>query len=399
VILRPIVAGAVVLRRCQAHLRRAPGIGVHFGSEAEGDGAGQPVRQLRRLPHVRSERAQRGEVLEQLRVPQIVPLDGLQGEGQHRPGGDGAHRPPKGEVLWITVRETRWWAGRRIERREEIHAHAHALAVDADPLAAGNTAQHLGRPIAPRRDEAEHAGVAARRIVEGGVVEEQLLQAEGILGETAPFVLHVRTPARGAEDALLQVQGDIEQQRIHDHRRAAGDFLVRRVLGEQQQRIDVLQVVHVRVPLEEPKARPLLDPGENALSGAGAVGGASEAADGKHAVGKLLPREVLEHVENDAVVLRPVPLVVDDPGRRRVGVPVFERQQTLLDGGCRVGRQVPARAEPQPEQVHHVEVAGVLHRVDLGEHAGQGGRSDPGDVDREAGIAAAPLEMGDDVHR
>ena len=89
------------------------------------------------------------------------------------------------------------------------------------------------------------------------------------------------------------------------------------------------------------------------------------------------------------MVLGPEPLVVDDAGRERVGVPVAERQHAPLDRRPQVGCHLGAVALPQRDQVEQVEVARVLERVDLVEGGLEVRGVDGREVEPEPGSRSA----------
>ena len=121
------------------------------------------------------------------------------------------------------------------------------------------------------------------------------------------------------------------------------------------------------------------------------------AGHGERLVGEGASGEVLEGVEDQAVVLGPEPLLVDDAGRQRVGVPVAEGAEALLDRVDEPGVELAAVAPPELGEAHHVEVAGVLVRVDLGERRGVVVGGDLRAVEVVRPIATGSLEVGDEV--
>src|SRR5690606_33823693 len=113
--------------------------------------------------------------------------------------------------------------------------------------------------------------------------------------------------------------------------------------------------------------------------------GAGEAGDGEGGVGQVVAGQELDGVADDEVVLGPEPQVVHPVVGQRVVVAVPVVDQPLLDGRQHLlvqpGGGGVAPPEPQqPDEVHEVEVPGVLPGVDLGEHVGQRVHGDGGDV-------------------
>ena len=101
-------------------------------------------------------------------------------------------------------------------------------------------------------------------------------------------------------------------------------------------------------------------------------------------------RQVLEHVHDDPVVLGPEPLVVDDTGGQRIGVPVAEPEHSLLDRGAEIGRHLAPVALPQGHEMQQVEVARVLEAVDLVEGRLEVRRSDAPQVEVERPVTGGP---------
>ncbi len=64
----------------------------------------------------------------------------------------------------------------------------------------------------------------------------------------------------GAEVAVVQVRGDVEEQQVEEHRGARRDLPVGRELDERQQGCGVLLVVDVGVPLAQAEADLLVEP-------------------------------------------------------------------------------------------------------------------------------------------
>ena len=161
------------------------------------------------------------------------------------------------------------------------------------------------------------------------------------------------------------MRGHLDEQDVEHLGRLAGQADVVGVLGEQQQRLEVFAVVHVRQPLAEPEAGPQAEPVADQRLGVGLVLGPGHPAVGERAVGERLAGHVLVGEEQDEVVLGPVVLAVDDAGRRGLGPPVLEGEQSLLDGGPQRGVELVAVALPEVQQVGDVEVAGVTEVAEL----------------------------------
>ncbi len=111
------------------------------------------------------------------------------------------------------------------------------------------------------------------------------------------------------------------------------------------------------------------------------------------------PGEVFVDVEDDAVVLRPVVLVVDDALGRGLGVPVLEGLEALRHRVAGRGRQLVAVGVPEVDQVEDVEVGGVVEGVDRLERRSEGLGSDGGRVEVELRVTRRPLEVREDTER
>ena len=206
----------------------------------------------------------------------------------------------------------------------------------------GDLHDHVGHAVLPcaseqrcrRRRDAAGTARTCRRTA-------SFVNAERVLVDGRALVLHVRAAVRRAEVAALQVERDVEEHEIEHHRGTRREVAIGRELDERQQRRDVLLVVDVGVPLGEPEAHLLVEPARGCASRRPAAWAAPVRPSlRERRIRERVPGEVLVDVEDDAVVLRPVPLVVDEPGRRRLGVPVLEREEPLL----RSRRASPARA-------------------------------------------------------
>jgi hypothetical protein len=81
------------------------------------------------------------------------------------------------------------------------------------------------------------------------------------------------------------------------------------------------------------------------------------------------------------------------PGREGVGEPVAEVDEPLLDGRPQLRGDVAPVPVPDGDQLHHVEVAGVLVGVDLGERGGEVVGPDGRGVEAEAVVAAGPGQV------
>ncbi len=196
----------------------------------------------------------------------------------------------------------------------------------------------------------------------------------------------------------------VDEGQVEPHRRGGDDLGVVGELGEHQQRRDVLEHVDVRVPLEEAEIGALADPLEDLGLRALHLRGAREAADGERLVGVALARQVLDGHVDDAVILRPVPEVVEPVGGQGVVVAVPVGEHPLVDRrdhvGCELRHRRVALAECEhPVQVHQLEVACVLPRVDLREHVGERVDGDVLDVPQVVGFAVGAAELGVDARR
>ena len=295
--------------------------------------------------------------------------------------------PPQVDVRLVEVQAVRR-LGIVLQRGQRVERHAHALAVDRRRLRAGDAPQHRGQPVAPGAGHEHGPCIGRHRLVT--VAEQHLRHAEHVLVDGPALVLHVRAAVGAAHVPPLKVEGHVEQHEVEHHRRGGGDGRVVGPLDERQERRDVLLVVDVRVPLAEAEAGLLGDPAGDERLGVAAVLGARAAVVGKRGVGEGLPGQVLAGVEDDPVVLGPVPLVVPHAGRRGLGEPVLERQQPPLDVGDERGVEAVPVAVPERHELEQVEVTRVLHPVELGEHGRQ--------VDGPGRLS--PLEAGDHLeHR
>ena len=84
------------------------------------------------------------------------------------------------------------------------------------------------------------------------------------------------------------VHGHVVEEQVEHRRRASGDVRLGE-LGEQQQRLDVLGVVDVGVPLAEAVGGLLVEPVDDALPATGGVVGAGHAGEGELAPGRAWP--------------------------------------------------------------------------------------------------------------
>ena len=222
--------------------------------------------------------------------------------------------------------------------------------------------QHGGRPVGGRTCQ-EHR--TQRRLVRlGRSVEDQLRDVPRVLVERRHLVLLVRPPMGGPERSRQRVGGDVVQREVRGDRAQRRDVVVGRELGQRDRRLEVLLVVDVRVPLAEAEPHPVVDPPLDQRAGVRHVVGAGRPVVGEGLVGERLTGEVLDGVEQDLVVLRPVPPLVDDPRRLRLVVPVLERQHQASHVVAGVGRQTApvVGSVPEVDEGDHVEVGGIGER-------------------------------------
>ena len=125
----------------------------------------------------------------------------------------------------------------------------------------------VGNSVLPCSGQQGPARVVARLVRFGRVVERDLRERERLLVDRGALVLHVRTAVRRAQVAAVQVQRDVEEHQVEHHRRTRREIGVRCELDECEERRDVLLVVDVRVPLGEPEAHLLVEPGADARVG------------------------------------------------------------------------------------------------------------------------------------
>jgi hypothetical protein len=229
-------------------------------------------------------------------------------------------------------------------------------------LVGDDLAEHRSGPVL-RRARHEH-GAERGLIRQVGVVEHQLRHVPGVLVEGGHLVLLVRPAVRRSERAVERVRRHVVEHEVAGDGAAGGECFVVGELGERDRRLEVLLVVHVRVPLAEPVAGALFDPPLDQRLGVSHVVAAGRAVVGEGLVGERLPGEVLDRVEQDLVVLRPVPALVDDARRLGLVVPVLEGEDQSLHvlPGLRERRSATIGPIPEVEQGDHVEVGRVGER-------------------------------------
>jgi len=122
------------------------------------------------------------------------------------------------------------------------------------------------------------------------------------------------------------------------------------------------------VPLGEPETHLLVHPVEKAAAGFVAVLGAATAVVAKRRAGERGAGEELVDVEDQPVILRPVPLVVDDAFGCRLGVPVREPEERVFDrvtgcGGKR-RRKVKLGASRRRGESHRSKNISICNQVE-----------------------------------
>ncbi|MEW6270693.1 MAG: hypothetical protein AB1689_15530, partial [Thermodesulfobacteriota bacterium] len=392
----------VVDRRRQHVVRRPVGVGVDLVQQAEVEEARDRDREALRGLDVDGERPQPGEGTEAHGVPQPVLLERRHRERDDLPRRQRADPPPDRQVPGVGE-------GEAVRRRRIVlvrpelcgQRDADALAIDVRLARPRDAPDHLRQPVATGARQ-QHR-VLGRVRLEGVLraVEQQLDAVPGVLVEGRHLVLLVRAPVRDAEGVAVRVQRHVEQQQVEQHRGARRDLLVVRVLDQRQQRVQVVLVVDVRVPLAEAEARAQLHPAQQALARDGVVLAPLRPSLAKVRSGQVWPARSSSVWKITLVVLGPVVRVVDHAGRGRLGVPVLEGEQRGLDFVREAGRQrrVVAVAEEHVQELQRVEVARVLERRHLGEARVPGVGRHRRRRDGESLVDARSLEVRDDAHR
>ena len=329
------------------------------------------------------DRPEGADLLEVGGIEQVVGANQL-----HRPGHDlprelPAHRPP--HELVVVGQPV---GGHRVvgDGFGRIDGKALALFDHRGPVVGDDASGHLGRSVAAG-DGQLHGSVGALVAVLP-VAEDHLGQRERVLVEGGHLVLVVGPSVRGAERPLVEVRGQLDEQRVQHGRRLVGDLGVLGEVGEQDEAHEVLHPVHVGQPLAESVAGAKGDPALDQRACMGDVFVAGHVAVGEGLVGKLLAGDHLVGQEHEQVVLGPVVLVVDDALGRGLGVPVLERQELLGDGVAKLLVEFVAVAHIQLQQAVDPEVVGVAELIERREGAVEVGHR------RRRGIPGATRAAG-----
>ena len=319
-LVRGAALAIVVHGRGQHDLGAAPGIGVDLAHQGQVDHDASGGGELLGHDRVGAQRLESGDQGELRVIPEIVGVHGLEGEGQHRPGDEGARAPPDRQVVGIGVVEAVGRLGGGLVGQAEPHVDAHALAVDEHLARARHPQDGLGILVAPGAGEEHAAGVAGPGVRIAGGVEEHLGDVPGVLVPRGHLVFLVRSSVRDAEGRAPGVQRHVEEQDVEHAGRAGAHVRVGGVLDQGQERGDVLLIVDVGVPLAEAQAGAQVEPAQQAGLGVGAMLGAGLAIAGEHGVGVGLAHQVFDRVEHHEVVLGPVVAVVLDALGRGLGL-------------------------------------------------------------------------------
>ncbi len=314
--------------------------------------------------------AQLGDGLEDVALPQSVRVGLGDADPGQLPHSDPAGRPPERDVGRVVEVVAERRLGVLAERRAGVDEDTVAFAGHGDRIVVGDVDDQLRRPVALGGAEVGGTGVAGGGELGVGLVEEELGGAERVLVQGCHLVLLVRATVRRHVGTPVVVRRHVEQAQVQRRGTRLHDLGIGAELAQHQESGDVLDHVDVGVPLEEPEAGALVDPGQDVGFGPLGVLGAGHAGDGELRVGEELPGQPLVAQRDDPVVLGPVPEVVDPIVGERVVVAVPVGDGAFLDGsddrGIQLGHGRVALTERQhPVEVHEAEVAGVLPRVDL----------------------------------
>ena len=300
-------------------------------SELTGDGLGECWRHVKkRLDRV---------VLREERCVEKVPLLGCRhGYRDDLPRRQCALCPPERKLVDEVIAVTVGGFGIERERFVRVELHAVALPDDRHLGTVCDPPDHLWQPVHRGGGEPDRSEVVGAGPVAIGRVEEQFGGVEACVVERRHLVLLVRTPVSDPKRAVTEVGGDVEQDDVEHRGAQPSQILVGRVLDEGEQGHEVELEVDVGMPLTEPVSSSFVDPLVDPGKGTCGMLCAGEAGDAEHPIWQGKAAKVFIDGEDDAVVLGPEPLAVDNTGGQRVVVAIPRSGDRVLDAAGHRGR-------------------------------------------------------------